>query len=201
MRQSVKIEEVLESDDVRPPSHNVSVRITDGKETPTMRHKRKLDEIRRDYSKLEALRVDNDFMYKMLSGKDEKTKLHHINAVVGLLKATFVSDKGSSLTKQEQAILDRILRVNNHNLNDALWFLTMRLTNSLMDWFVNGEVVDGKRLKPPPINSTNMLQYFVRSDCFTEVLTAFKEGKLDIPTFSLALRSEYTMMVGYVLPK
>jgi hypothetical protein len=187
MESTVIIEEVNEEAPKEPKRK---------RESPSQFEER-MKKFRRVYTQIDKMRVKWDFMYMMLSGKDETEKMVFMTSLLNTMKDTYrQSQHENGLNLREIETLQKGIDAKDPNGLDALWFFSFHIMNSVTDWVMHGDKVTGKR--PPNIGNRDMFRYFTECQTFTNICNSFLDNKLDFKAFAIAMRSEYAMTVGFV---
>jgi hypothetical protein len=156
-----------------------------------------MKQIRQAYTKMDQMRVRYDFMYMMLSGKNEQERMTYLKDMINNIEGGFketLTERGFSIL--EIQTLKSILQSNDPDIQDMWWFFNLFNTTGIKSWILNGD--KNKQTLPPPIGNRDSFRYFIEGRTFTDLCESLLTGKIDVKGFAIGVRTEYAMTVGFV---
>lgn len=149
--------------------------------------------------RVEAYRTNNDFMWRIFSGKEKEFLKGYLNDLCKYLRQQYGSPNSKRVLTPEN--LDVIEWTVNESdsivMLHHILFFGLYLCPGFTHWVVNGD----DKNPPPPLPNKQGFQYFVGTKLpkmCDELLSG--KGGMDIPTFVRYVRAEYVMTVGTAEP-
>lgn len=156
-----------------------------------------MNKFREEYTKMDEERVNRDLMYMMLSGKNEKERMCFLRDMGKSLKENYKETRDErGLSAQEMKMIDELVEHGNADIQDALWFISWNLMDSMTNWMIYGDRINNT--PPPLIGDRQMFIRFIRHEDYKNMCLSLLDGNMNVKSFAMGMRTEYAMTVGFV---